>query len=109
MLNITFDYEDAMLHTRKEIVGNMKRFRLGDEVLIPGKLVDMNKKYIRATVWQICSHHVVFQMHIRKGVDIMRSLIHMDCIHVLIEKKSDFEVYSTETSLNDVLRAIEKK
>lgn len=103
MLEYVFEDVRAEGYTKNEIFNAIRKIHLGDKVLIPGKLVDHPfEKYVRATVWQVCSYHTAFLLE----YGYLRSLTNVDCMDVIVEQPSGFRSYDYETSLKDVMKAM---
>lgn len=86
---------DENVLTVNKINEMTSHFRLGDVVCLPdgreGKIV------------QICSSQIIFE----DNKKMKFSLPKIDCLEVRVIKPSGFESYSSTTTLNDLLSAIE--
>lgn len=109
--------------TYGDIYRSTAHYRLGDVVLIPKSLlseystIDCVPNMVRATVVQICTHHIVFRLNI---TGVKRSLMRYDCMqekdnpivgreYIRMVQPSGFQTYSRTQSLDDVLETLKSK
>ena len=94
--------------SKGEIMERISRFRIGDSVWIPKRLIperEYRSEEIHAVVKQICRYHIVFQL----DNGIQRSLDNFDCMDVRLGKESAFVSYNEEKAMNDVFDAMESR
>lgn len=94
--------------SKSEIIERISKFRIGDSVWIPKRLISENEgkaEGIHSVVKQICRYHIVFQL----DSGIQRSLNNFDCMDVRLEKESAFASYNEEKAMDDVFHAMERK